>query len=373
MSFIKKVLVLKQIESGFSAGGKPVSGICRIEKEDGVAELHLTVVNCAPTDGEFYLFIADDKKNLHSFCLGKRITALSQTFLKPIDPERGFAVGLCAIKDDIPLTVAFASDQRFDYSLSLFKKAVADYCYDLRRQKTKKTNLPETEPNSSPDIDFPSPSPIKPVYPPAKEPDPTVTPEEEFPSPKSCSNTYDDEAVATENYYQKDLSIKEKLTAFKELDYGCVRLEDDPTFNTSKNQTDKIPKNAYKFSYETDVDYRRATKSQPTYYQSVRKELNAIFEKFPSENGLEQIFSDSKFAKIRYSEDKFYVVGLIKNEGVEKYICYGVPGKYSPEPPPQLKGYCTFIPLSIFDLVGNGYWMMFQDAHSGKCLSLNIA
>ena len=373
MAFEKKILVLKQIERGFSVGEKSISGICRVEKEDGVAELHLTVVNCAHTDGEYFLFVVDHQKSIHSFCLGKRITALSKTFLKPIELKHGFAAGLIVIKNDIPITVAYATDQLFDYSLNAFKKSVADYCLDLRRQKAKKTSLCELEPSTDPEVDFPAPSPIKPPYPPAKEPDPTVTPEQEFPSPKSFSSIYDDEAVATENYYQNDYSITEKLNAFKEWDYGCLRVEDDPTFNTSQNQSDKIQKNASGFSYETDADCSRTAKSQPTYYQSVRQELTAVFEKFPSEQNLEKVFSDSKFAKIHYSQSKFYVVGLIKSQGVEKYICYGVPGKYSKEPPAQLKGYCTFIPLSIFDLTGDGYWMMFQDAASGKCLSLNIA
>ena len=76
------------------------------------------------------------------------------------------------------------------------------------------------------------------------------------------------------------------------------------------------------------------------------------------------------FSTVFYSvaENKFYVVGLVKENGVEKYICYGVPAKYSPEPPKELKGYASFIPLSVFDLQGDGYWMMFQDAQDGKCV-----
>jgi hypothetical protein len=60
------------------------------------------------------------------------------------------------------------------------------------------------------------------------------------------------------------------------------------------------------------------------------------------------------------------VVGLVLESGKEKYICYGVPCTYSKNPPKELKGFCSFIPLSIFDLTGKGYWMMFQDAITGE-------
>ena len=374
MSFIKKVLVLKQVEDGFSVGGKPVSGICRVEKEDGVTELHLTVVNCAPTDGEFYLFIIDSNRSVHTFSLGKRITAINKPFCSPINPENGFAVGLCALKNDIPLTVAFAVDELFNCSLNQFKKTVADRCIELRRIKMRKSDKREEPPVYEPDVEFPAPSPIKPVYPPSKDPDPTITPDEEFPSPKNCGVcAYDDEAVATENYYQNDFSISQRLKAFEELDYERIRLENDSPFNTGANKTEQITKNDCGLPHETDLDSCRTAENKPSYYQTVRKELTAIFEKFPCENALEKIFCDSKFVKINYSQSNFYVVGVIKTDGKEKYICYGVPGKYSPEPPPELKGYCTFIPLSIFNLNGDGYWMMFQDAENGRCLSLNTA
>ena len=62
------------------------------------------------------------------------------------------------------------------------------------------------------------------------------------------------------------------------------------------------------------------------------------------------------------------IVGLVKEGGKEKYICYGVPAVYSKEPPKELKGFCSFIPLSVFDMKGDGYWMMFQDAVTGECI-----
>ena len=61
-------------------------------------------------------------------------------------------------------------------------------------------------------------------------------------------------------------------------------------------------------------------------------------------------------------------MGVIKEDNLPKYICYGVPGAYSETPPKELDGYCTFIPLSVFDIMGDGFWMMFQDAITGECI-----
>ena len=45
-----------------------------------------------------------------------------------------------------------------------------------------------------------------------------------------------------------------------------------------------------------------------------------------------------------------------------------MPSVYSETPPKELDGYCSFIPLSVFDMKGDGFWMMFQDAVTGECI-----
>ena len=364
MAFTKKVLVLKQIESGFSSIGKTLGGICRVEIENGVAELHLTVVNSLPTDGEYRLIIIDANKSIYSFSLGKVAGTFYKAFARPPEIKKGYAVGLIVVKNDLPLTVAFALDDAFNFSLNQFKKSVADLCIEERkiRLKHQSEKDDDKESNTQP---ITEPTPIKPVYPPTKEPNPTVTPPKEFPSPKSL---YDDEAVATENYFDFETDLFEKLQAVKELYFGSLRLEDDSPFVQGKNQARKSQKVDCCAAHETNDDCRAQPKTIIPYYQSVERELNSVFERFPKDSDLEKIFIDGKFVRVNYSIDKFYVVGLIKEEGVEKYICYGVPGEYSPTPPDALKDCSTFIPISIFDITGNGFWMIFQDAITGKCI-----
>ena len=96
-----------------------------------------------------------------------------------------------------------------------------------------------------------------------------------------------------------------------------------------------------------------------------------MLSRFEVEDQLRAIFPDSEFVKVNYDKDKFYVVGVIKKQTKAKYICYGVPSEYSKNPPRELDGYCTFIPLSVFNIHGKGYFMMFQDAVSGECVSFS--
>ena len=119
------------------------------------------------------------------------------------------------------------------------------------------------------------------------------------------------------------------------------------------------------------IDEKNAHNENCSYYQKAKRELEEVFSRFPIEEDLVKIFPESKWCKVYYECEKYYVVGVIKENDEEKYICYGVPATYSPTPPKELKGYCSFIPLSVFALKGEGYWMIFQDAITGECIKQN--
>ena len=363
MQFYKKVLVLRQTEKGFSLSDKPISGICRIEIECGVAKMFLTLINVAPNDGEYQLLAVDGTGKTFFFSGGKRPSSMQFDFATPPDLSKGFAVGLYTVSGCIPITVAFACDG-FDYSLADFKKTVAERCISLRKNQSK--NEPEPPKETPPILE---PTPTKPPYPPAPEPDPNKTPPEEFPSPKSCGeNLYDDEAVATTDYFAFDQQLEERLNAVKEWTDERLRFEDEPTFNRrEKEENQSQPQSAF-FEDEKDFSFSQEYSENVPYYSTVKKDLDSVFEKFESQTGLEKLFPQSRWAKINYLGEKYYVVGLINENNQEKYICYGVPATYSVNPPKELKGYCTFIPLSIFDLSGDGFWMMFQNAITGECI-----
>lgn len=367
MSFDKKVILLKQLEKGFSATGKTASGIARIETENGVSEFFLSIINVSKKRvGEFFAFVLDACGKLFCFPLSGSPDFLVKTF-PSLPASQTLSVGIVFTDNYIPSTVLFGTTNNSTDELVLFKKAVADYfsCkYKEDLLERKKEEVPQKAPINEP---FPEPSPIKPPYPPAPSPDPKVTPPDEFKENCLDSSPYDDEAVATENYY--DFSeIENKLNLIMERDNGILQSENELPYCRCKNQTqersaeNRCPKD------ETNESASANHSEKAPYYLSVREELEKVFSNFPAEENLAKLFSGSRWAKVFYSGDKHYVVGIIPENGKEKYVCYGVPANYSKEPPKELKGFCSFIPLSIFALEGNGYWMMFQDAVSGECI-----
>ena len=76
--------------------------------------------------------------------------------------------------------------------------------------------------------------------------------------------------------------------------------------------------------------------------------------------------SESRWVKVTQN-GKSFVVGVIDEKNYPKYICYGLPGAYG-QKPKEIKGYASFIPKSPFALKGDGYWVMYQDAVSGKSI-----
>jgi hypothetical protein len=285
------------------------------------------------SSGNYFLAILSDNNAVSLFCLEKRPSSFCQS-IENFDLTKGFAVGLLVIDNDIPITVAFAKEQNFNLSLNDFKKAVAEHCLSKRKLREKEK---------------PSSSPIEIIE---QEPKTEIL--------------YNDEAVATENYFEND--IETKLQLIKECDFANPQFENELPFTKGEEETKQGADFINRIKNETDADFCKQSKKQP-YFFEVQSELNSVLNRFPPEENLNKLFHDGKFVKVNYSEDKYYVVGLIKENGEEKYLCYGVPAKYSPIPPKELAGYCSFIPLSIFDLNGEGYWMMFQDAITGKCIN----
>ena len=347
--FRKKVIVLKEIEHSRKVSGKPLSAIARLEYENGVCDFHLTVVNPIPlSSGSCSIFIVDKNGKSLSFDIGKRPVFFHKTLEEKNELENGFAAGIVFVKDGLPETLAFARSDESDVSLSDFKKAVAEKCLLNRRQQQKECEPILASPETACDISFKAPLNAQMLEQAVK---------------------YDDEAVATENYYELDEGIEEKLGAIRGFD--CERLRNEnglPTDSSKEKEKESAACNCCAQN-EADEDSCEKYSDRNRFFLSVQKELCELFERFPQDERLKKYFPDSRFVKIHYSEKSYYIVGVIKEEGTEKYICYGVPSTYSPEPPKELKGYCSFIPLSIFDMTGEGFWMMFQDAVTGNCIA----
>jgi len=125
---------------------------------------------------------------------------------------------------------------------------------------------------------------------------------------------------------------------------------------------------------EIEQDIETALNASNEFYNMISEQIDELFLKYPRENMLEQLIPESKWVKVDYENDgHFYVIGLIYEDAVLQYVCYGVPGEFSLEPPRELEKYSQWLPLNPKEPEGEGYWIMYQDADSGDAVELNFA
>lgn len=333
MAFYKKILVLKQAAAGFSTDGKNVSGIARIEANGREATLYLTLLNLASAaEGDYGAYVVNRTNVLYSFDLGKNPISVSSDFPSFPDLNGGFACAIAHRKKDGLTIVAYHATADFPLSPDRVKREIATtFTAPVQAEKTPAEKPTEPQPSTEP--------------------------------------PYQDETVATENYYQKEDVDQTRLTLIEHEPnlHSKIIGATPPCADTQKCQETET---------QSDHDEANAIHGETPrvghgYYKSVQNELAALFAKYPAEELLERSVEGSRFVKVTYAENRYYTVGLIRLDGKPRYICYGVPGKYSRHPPKELAGYCSFLPLSLFDLKGDGYWMLYQDADTGDAVQMN--
>ena len=352
MNYFKKVLILKQVNEGFSLNGKTASAICRIETDSFITSFNFSTINlCSLESGEYFVFILDSNNNLTMHNVGIKLSTFTLTLEDLPLLVKSISVGIVYVKNDIPTLILYCTDGEKAKAVQDFKKLVVERCI-LERKKNEKVEKVTEKVIEQPCL--------------TQEKVNNNVVEKE---PTSLEQTYNDEAVATENYFEQ--SFEEKLKIFEELDNEYLRTE---FVNNNIERQEAEKKEQFNFEIfaneENSCDSQNYTEQNP-YFNQAKKELEEIFVKFPKEEDLERCVPNSRWAKIYYKENKYYVVGVVKENKKEKYICYGVPSKYSPTPPKELDGFCSFIPLSVFDMKGDGYFMMFQDAVTGECVKIN--
>jgi hypothetical protein len=105
-----------------------------------------------------------------------------------------------------------------------------------------------------------------------------------------------------------------------------------------------------------------------SYYEENEVEIGKVFDKGVPESVLETAIPDSSWVRV---EDcgACYVMGIIREGEKPLYICYGVPSHYTEEPPQGMAEYCQWLPASAALPKEEGYWMMYQDAITGRTVA----
>lgn len=160
---------------------------------------------------------------------------------------------------------------------------------------------------------------------------------------------YDDEIIATENYYEAEI---EKQSVCNQNGYGDSQ---------NKNSPPKTEETGGTTLYENG----NGNRYNENYYQTVKEKLDKIINSYERDYSLCSLIPNSDFVKINYDSDRFYSVGIVYELGVIKYVCYAVMGTYL-SAPPELSSYCEFIPLSPYNPLKEGYYVIFQNAQTGE-------
>lgn len=156
---------------------------------------------------------------------------------------------------------------------------------------------------------------------------------------RSCednSTPYEKFVASTENFYEG--ADVEKLKADADGRYKSVE------------------------EYSNAFERYYAAGGQDNYYQSVKREIGKVFLQFPPYYPLIRKYRESFFVRIDFpSSEKYFVLGLLQQEGKIRYICYGLPA--------EKEGFSD----KDFVFVNNAptnFWMLFQDADSGQITTL---
>ncbi len=126
--------------------------------------------------------------------------------------------------------------------------------------------------------------------------------------------------------------------------------------------------------YRQKNTYTPPDVSEGTFYDEIKNQLALLFERYPEETFLNEIIPDSKWIKVDYEDNgQYFVIGLLYENDKVQYVCYGMPGQYSIEPPREFSGISQWLPLDPEKPEELGYWLMYQDANTGENIEIKIS
>ena len=302
-AYVKKIAVIKQVKGGFSADGGVVSGLVKAETYAGFLKVEISLINFAPLTEGRYVMGISDGLNTATF------EGLTYEGEQEFNLSSGFAFLVCYCNSGVAPVASAACGQ------------LACALPDLKEEMTRRENI----------------------------------------RPASGGAAYDDEAITEVNYFER---ANEGGPAVREA-------EAEETERTAGGENEKNTRPLE--SEEIKVTHAHAEGGTAgglaggDFYSRMEGDIKKIFASYPKEAALEKAMEGSRFAKIAYGGDKYYVFGVLSVEGKPRYICYGVRAKNPAEPPQSLKDCASYVETETC-----GYWMTYQDAATGVSIRINV-
>ena len=338
MNYVKKMCILRQARQGFSGDGKALSGLIKIEQYGKNLSIEVSVINFAPLiSGEYYCLISDGKGKTEMLSLrGKSLFNI----LSDLDISRGFCGVICYVKNDVvPVAYGINGNGSYDWK-AILNSALPPVFPKSETAVAETIEWVENVENGQ-----------------NGQNEPTV-----YALNEKKPSAYDDETVATENYYQEKEQKKENERELFSQARGNARAQSETENEREKagvDASENVDAHDLRHPFETDGD---------GYYRAVKGEIDELFEKYPRDQTLVGAFSCSEWVRVKGEENApEYLVGVIYDDGKAKYICYALFAEDKSSPPEEIKDACTFVPVSAF-AGDKGFFVIFQSATTGECI-----
>lgn len=380
MLFVKKMCVLRQVRAGFSDDGRQVSGVVKVEQYDKNLAVEVSVVGFAPLFvGEYYCLIADANDRVELLPLrGKCLFNL----VSELDVKGGFCAVVCLVKNGVtPIAYGVSGNREYDFDKLIkaapkerlnarFYTAIGDgdafsSADNVAKRYKNDGGMYESTSNTAKNDGY--------VY-------EDIDVEKPYTADGDLKNgaiahtpyrenkiDYDDEMISREDYFNKESEDEFKQTTVRNENEGFAvtrETEADDARQTAAN--DDHAENVCK-AFKPDL-----AEQEPTYYRSVKDEIDEIFAKYEPDDTLSSAFPYSKWVKVKEVGKADYLIGIVYEEGEPLYVCYAFPAKDKGAPPPEIAETCAFVPLSPFS-ESDGCFVIFQSTSTGECIKLQRA
>ena len=179
-------------------------------------------------------------------------------------------------------------------------------------------------------------------------------------------NDFDNE---NKNITNQNINIFDKQS---EIDFKKTNIEND--FQTNIENENKNIK-AY-FDENNNIENIKNNfdeEQNKNFYQRIKPQIDKMFETNVQEKVLNEIIPNSKFTRVEFDDKSgYYVFGVIYDEDVPKYLCYGLPSQKEQTPPKEMSNLYQWLPIDVENYDGDGFYMMYQDAQTGQNISVDI-
>ena len=399
MNYTKKLCILKQVASGFAADGREVSALLTAEQLGGRVTLTLAPIGFAPLSaGRYRCVVQDAAGGREAFDLPPEGAVRRCAGL---DISRGLGCAVCFVHGRAQ-AVAFGRVGEGKYDPKAMCLPEGDAPAAAKGGAPHRGNGQATK-NERPQAEQAERAGGRPAGPTARAGGQTASTNAAPAAERAESGAllaeqppYDDEKIAPENYFAfADAGENDRTGEEAGRAYGraaapaasgggggeqAARRAQGAAGGDAGGELDTADGDAggeagggrdmREGEGEGQTLFKESGAGEPCYYDRVRGELEALFARHPAERELADCIPYSRWAKVSFARGKYYAVGVISDEQKPRYICYGVPAAARTAPPDALRGFCSFMPLSVFEPEGRGYWMMFQDADTGQCVRI---